>query len=299
MKNIKLNPTLKKIFIRIGCVVGSLYAYVFLMRIIDFSEFFIADYEWQFSLCEIARFVVPLLLVWLNMRKLSKPIRSGITALFALCYATSVFKQRIEPEVLNFFFINLKIVGFVFIALASLLPIWLKDKQVDHLAVCSKIAVWTAVIWMSFAVAFPEIKFDDFRSQGAYTGIITMKNGRLYLANKDDSTDIDKQPYQQRVFAFVSDWRRFGYDGTYQIVQVMIPTDSTCREYRSRAYRHIRGEDFMINEMDRDTIWLREGGAIYNPDHNTMENIELIALRRHWQYRVWQQITKTFGRKEN
>ena len=296
MKNIKLNPTLKKILIRTGCVVGSLCVYGFLMHKIDYMEIMV-EYDRYFIFCEIARFVIPLLLVWLNMRKLSKPIRSGIMALFVLNYATCIFQQRIDPKALNLFFMNLENVGFVFIALASLLPIWLKDKQVDRLAVCSKIAVWTAVIWMSFAVAFPEIKFDDFRSQGAYTGIITMKNGRLYLANKDDSTDIDKPPYQQRVFAFVSNWRRFGYDGTYQTVQVMIPTDSTCREYRSRAYRRIRGEDFMINERDRDTIWLREGGAIYNPDHNTMENIELIALRHHWQYRVWQQLRTMFGPK--
>ena len=241
----KLNPTLKNVLIRTGCIVGSLYGYIILMRRIDYMEI-MDDYDRYFIFCNIARFVVPLLLVWLNVRKLAKPIRLGFTALFVIFYARVVFGQRIEPEALNGFFLSLEIVGFVFIALASLLPIWLKNKQAERLAVYSKVAVWIAVPWLAFAVAFPEIKFDDFRTQGAYTSVITMKNGRLYLADKDVSeATVDRKPYQQRVFAFVSNCGRSGCDGVYQTVQVMIPTDSTCREYRSRAYRHYINENFI------------------------------------------------------
>lgn len=275
----KLNPPLKNALIRTGCIVGSLAAYIIIMRYLGHLEFE-ADYEWQFSLYAIVRFVVPLLLVWLNVRKLAKPVRLGFTALFVLTYAATIFWQKAEPVAWNRYFTNLVIVGLVFVTLATLLPIWLRNVQAERLSKFSKVLMWTAVLLMDFAVAMPEIWYYDSWTDGVYVG--------SNIVDKSASHSM-KLP----VYGFASEtlWDVLGS------VDINVMTPDSLGAYTSRVYRHAWETNYMVDTLARDTIWIYEYDMRYDPDRKTMTNIELMHLHRHWQYRMWHRLKWFFGKK--
>ena len=284
MKNITLNPTLKKILIRSSCVVGSLCAYIILIGCIHSMEY-MADYDWQFSVYAITRFAVSLALIWLNLIKLDKHLRRLVTAMFVLAYALVVFWYKAEPMLWQAYYQTLYLIGLIFVLSASLLPIWLKNKQFYRLAIYSKITVWVAVLFMDFAVSMPCIWHIDSATQRIYVGHIPNHAPNPKLLSS-----------YLPIYAFTTEGQLNGFNDD---VDICVVSPDFYGIYTSRIYRHSWNSDFIVDTLARDTIWLCEYGVNYRPERKTMENVEHIALRHHWQYRVWQQLKKTFGRKDN
>lgn len=275
----KPNPTLKNALIRTGYIVGSLAAYIIIMRYLGHLEFE-ADLEWKFSLYAIVRFVVPLLLVWLNVRKLAKPVRLGFMALFVLAYTSVIFTRKVEPTMWNRYYTALYIVGLAFVTLATLLPIWLRNVQAKRLSKCSKVLMWAAVLLMDFAVAMPEIWYYDSWTDGVYVG--------SNIVDKSASHSM-KLP----VYGFASEtlWDVLGS------VDVNVMTPDSLGTYTSRVYRHAWETNYMVDTLARDTIWIYEYDTRYDPDRKTMTNIELMHLHRQWQYRMWHRLKRMFNKK--
>jgi len=85
-----LNPALKKILVRTAYIVGSLLLYLLL-----FNRPFLFWMEWGYygdeSYCNhytfsgLWQFATALAIIWLNIRKLAKPIRLGVISVL-FCY---------------------------------------------------------------------------------------------------------------------------------------------------------------------------------------------------------------------
>ena len=271
----KLNPTLKNALVRTGCIVGSLAVYIKIMQHLEYLEFE-ADFEWQCTLYAIVRFGVPLLLVWLNVRKLAKPIRLGFTALFVLAYTAVIFTRKVEPTMWSRYYTALYIVGLGFVTLATLLPIWLRNVQAERLSKFSKVLMWTAVLLMDFAVAMPCIWSVDSATYGVYVGRVRVTNTKHRTAY---------------AFATESFW------GFNDIVDVNVMTPDSLGAYTNRVYCHAWDSGYMVDTLTRDTIWICEYGLRYDPSRKTMENIELMHLHHHWQYDMWHRLKRFFGKK--
>lgn len=285
MKNIKLNPTLKKILIRICCVVGSLCAFVIFTNIIAGFRFLgtLAGYQTRI-MGDVLAFAVPLLLGWLNLIFIDKPIRRIVTAIYVAAYATVSFLSKAEPSLWRTDENTLILIRLMFVVTASLLPIWLQNKRVERLVTFGRVAIFTAALWLDFAVAMPSLWLGESTTTGIYMGQVP---------------DVAKDPVIKVGASYAFEPEIFwGYGPDSNIKVYVLESDSTG-VYKGRIYhRHYRS-DYMVDASKRDTIWFCKNGLSYDPNRKTMENVEHIALRYHWQYRVWQQLKKTLGRKEN
>lgn len=273
----KLNPTLKNALVRTGCIVGSLAVYIKIMQHLEYLEFE-ADFEWQWTLYAIVRFVVPLLLVWLNVRKLAKPIRLGFTALFVLAYTAVIFTRKVEPTMWIRYYTALYIIGLAFVTLATLLPIWLHNVQAERLSKCSKVLMWTAVLLMDFAVAMPCIWSVDSATYGVYVGKVRVTNTKRRTA-----------------YAFATE---SSFGGFNDIVDVNVMTPDSLGAYTNRVYRHAWDSDYMVDTLTRDTIWIYKYDTRYDSSRKMMTNIELIHLYRHWQYDMWHRLKRMVNKKK-
>ena len=277
-----MNPNLKNILIRSGCVIGSLCAYLFLTYRIDHLRIGDEYNEYQI-LCDILDFAVPLLLVWLNLRPLAKPIRQIVVGIFVLTYASIRFWSKVEFVSWQSCHDTLFFVTLGFVLLSSLLPIFLRKLRAERLAGCGKMTLWAAVLWLDFVAAMPKVRFADEATAGIYMGRIR-------------ATDTSSNRYWP-VYAFArTDF--WGFNDT-EDVYVMTPADSTASNYRSTVYRHTWGSDMLVDTLACDTIWLRARGVYYDPNRRTMENIEQIRLRGQWQYNAWQKIKRLFNTANN
>lgn len=268
----KLNPTLKDILVRIGCLAGSLFAYVFVVNQLHFSHY---------TLCGITLFSVALLLIVFNLRPLARPIRQLFIALFVLAFASVVFWHKVEYLPWPMYRNMLVYTPLGFVLLASLLPIFLRRVQAVRLAGCGKAMLWAAVLWLDFAAAFPNVAFSELDAEGAYMGVV-------HVDNPDKTHEVPL-----RTFAFAH--QKWGLSAAEQ-VDVLIPADPEGKLYECRRYLRDRNCDYLVDTLARDTIWICERGVRYTPNRKTMENIELAALRHQWQYAMWHYVKKRFNK---
>ena len=262
--------------------VASVAAYI--AAIMIFTDFHFKDGYYHLTIRGVSHFVLTLAIVMFNVRRLARPVRQIAVALLVATFAAVMMRYKVEY--LQWWrYREIRIVlGFVFVAMsavASLLP-RLRDMQGIRLARAGKISLLAAVLMLDFAAAFPNVTFSEYDSEGIYMGYAKAETG----------------PDKSRRKSL----RTFGYAGQYwngfndiEDIQVLTPIDAEGRMYESRIYCHAWDSDYMVDTLTRDTIWLH--GMWSQPDHKSMVNIELAALRHQWQYDMWHRLKRFFGKK--
>ena len=289
-----LNPALKKILVRTAYIVGSLLLYLLL-----FNRPFLFWMEWGYygdeSYCNhytfsgLWQFAIALAIIWLNIRKLAKPIRLSVIGTYLFFFAIIIFWYKVESFPFSFDFIsddcgfsfhkgNYRILRIFyclgFILLASILPIFFKSTAMPQLAKFGKIWIWTAILILDFAAAMPNIYFSEQQAD------------KLYMGFREMGTVYKYAP----IYAV----------GTGDYFNVLIPQDSvyTSSEHYLKVYYERHG-DLLIQPETRDTIWIEKGGVRLNPNRQTIENNTSCLMRWQWQYYAWHKIKGLFCKEEN
>ena len=289
-----LNPTLKSILIRTAYIVGSLLLYLLL-----FNRPFLFWMEWgyygtesyfnHYTLSGIWQFAIALTIIWLNIRKLAKPIRLSVIGTYLFFFAIIIFWYKVESFPFSFDFIsddsgfsfhrdNYRILRIFyclgFILLTSILPVFLKSTDASKLAKFGIVWIWTAILILDFAAAMPNIYFTEQQADKLYMGF--RKMGTVYK--------------YAPIYAV----------GTGDYFNVLIPQDSvyTSSEHYLKVYYERHG-DLLIQPETRDTIWIEKGGVWANPNRQTIENNTSCQMRWQWQYYAWHKIKGLFCKEEN
>ena len=223
----------------------------------------------------ILHFVLTLAIVLVNTRRLARPIRRITMALLIAAFAVVVMRYKVEYMSLAQYREVRIIVGLVFVVVSAvelLFPI-LRREQPGWLARTGKLMLLAAVLMLDFAAAFPNVAFAESDSEGVYISLTRNADKRLL-----------------QTYAFTVD-----RDNTFEKVNVLTPTDSIGLTYKCAVYQHYMNDDFMVDTLARDTIWLH--GIWSKPGRKSMGNIELSALRHQWQYDMWHRLKRMCNKK--
>ena len=283
----RLNPTLKNVLGRTACIVMSPIIYYVLYCVLFFIW---PSLDTHNTIAGILAFSIALIVIWLNVRKLAKPIRLLTIGSYLLVFAVIIFWYKVEalPRTThlwggygahdNNYQILRHCCSIGFILLASMLPIFLESTEMPRLAKLGKIWMGIAVLMLDFAAAMPNIFFSDQMADKLYIGRYRMGNFRtsIYAIGNMDNMDSPA-------------------------LSVFLPQDSVYTEgqhYLVRSYE--QQGNLLIQPETQDTIWIEKGGASrINPDHQTLENNTSCLMRWQWQYNAWHKFKRLFHKKEN
>lgn len=282
-----LNPTLKNVLIRILCIAVSPIAYYVLFRILFLVW---PSLEAHNTVAGIWDFTVALTIIWLNIRKLAKPIQLITIGSYLLVFAGLMFWHKTgDMSILGLdgsgpysqfhnYRMSRILCCLAFILLASILPIFLKSATTPKLRRFGIVWAWTSILILDFVAAMPNIYFSVSYADRLYSGY--RKIGDIYK--------------YAPMYAIESG----DFQGNY--FDVFIPQDSICAtpEHYLKVYYERHG-DLLIQPETRDTIWIEKGGVRPNADYQTIENNTSCQMRWQWQYYAWHKIKGLFCKKEN
>lgn len=275
----KLTPILKNVLVRTAYIVISPIVYYVLYHVLFLIWLW---WEGHNTIAGIWAFLIALIVIWFNIRKLAKPIQLLTIGSYLLVFAVIIFWYKVEalPHTTHLWggygshTDNYQILrhccSIGFILLASILPIFFKSTETPRLAKFGKIWIWIAVLMLDFAAAMPNIFFADQMADKLYIGYRRIGNFRapIYAIGNTD----------------------------YPVLSVFLPQDSVYmngRHYLVRNYE--RQGNLLIEPETRDTIWIEKGGASrIDPNHQTIENNTSCLMRWQWQYYAWQKIKGAF-----
>ena len=274
-----MKHTLKSVLIRAlkiaARVVASIVAFILIITL---------DNEIRYpgtTITGVLLFVVTLAIMLVNTRQVAQPIRLTAVALYVAAVAAVMMWHKLEYTWWGPYRQILVISSLIAVLLSAFMPL-LRGVKAERFARAGKIALLAAVLMLDFAVAFPNVSFTEYDSEGMYMGVVNVEAG-------PDS------PRGKRL-------RTFGYAGQHwdgfndaEDIQVLTPVDAEGRMYESRTYRHVWDSDYMVDTLTRDKIWLH--GIWSKPGHKSMGNIELAALRHQWQYDMWHRLKRMFNKK--
>lgn len=275
-----MKPTVKSVLIRVlkiaARVVASIVAFTLIMALV---------HEIRYpgtTLWGVLLFAATLTIILVNMRRVTQPIKLTAVALYIATVATVVMWHKLEYTWWGPYRQTVLMTNIIAVLLSAFMPL-LRGLKAEWFARAGKIALLAAVLMLDFAVAFPNVSFTEYDSEGMYMGVANVEAGPDSPRGK-----------RLRTFGYAGQ-RWYGFNDIEDI-QVLTPVDADGRMYESRIYRHAWDSEYMVDTLTRDTIWLH--GMWSKPGHRSMENIELAALRHQWQYDMWHRL-KQFFNKDN
>ena len=277
-----LNPILKSIYIRMLYIIVSPIAYYMLYRVL----FLICpSVEIHDTINGVWQFAISLIVIWVNIRQLAKPIQLCVIGTYLLFLAILIFWYKVGTLPTRFYdspdansiriqLCNYRIMrsfySVGFILLASILPIFLRTVQVPYLVQFGTIWIWTAILILDFVSAMPNIYYSDQIADRLYIGHRKVGNEwiPIYAIGNKNSP----------------------------IYSVFLPQDSTHtdkRHYLARFYE--RQENILIQPETQDTIWIEREGTWWIPDRQIIvENNSDHLMCWQWQYSAWHDIKELF-----
>lgn len=261
-----INPTLKKIFVKIAFIAGSLFLYVVLLCC---GGIFL-----PVTMLSIGQFVIAAVIIWLNIRKLSKSLQLCIIGAYLLVTAGIILKVKTAGGYDWSFYCS---VGFILFA--PILSIFLQSVTAKKLEHFSKIWIGISILIWDFVIAMPNIYFTDDMSDKLYVGFRKIENDVLPIYA------IEKSQY---IYNFsVLQPQELIYNINNQRFE---------RKYIQTFYQ--RGYDNLLIG-NNDTIYIKKCKATLNPSYQTIENNTSCLIRKQWQYYVWHKIKKVLYKEGN
>lgn len=255
-----------RMFVLVTYIVGSLFLYVVLLCC---GAVFL-----PITTLSIGQFIIPVVIIWFNIRNLSKPIQLSIIGAYLLAIAGIMLGSKMAGGYDWSFHCS---VGFILVT--PILTIFLQSAMAKKLERFSKIWIWTSILIFDFVIAMPNIYFTDNMSDKLYVGSQKIEDDILPIYAIDE---------------------RFQY--SYYNFSVLLPqkivynSENHCfeRHYIQKFY-HRYHDNLLIQK--NDTIYIKKRDAILNPSHQTIENNTSCLMRWQWQYYAWQKIKGAFQNK--
>lgn len=261
-----INPTLKRILQIVTYIVGSLFLYVVLLCC---GGVFLPT-----TTLSIGQFVIPVVIIWFNIRNLSKPIQLSIIGAYLLAIAGIMLGRKIAGGYDWSFHCS---VGFILVT--PILTIFLQSAMVKKLERFSKIWIWTSILILDFVIAMPNIYFTDDMSD------------KLYVGSRKIEDDI------LPIYAIENP--QYSYNFSVLLPKkIVYNSESHCfeRHYMQKFY-HRYHDNLLI--QNNDTIYIKKRDATLDPSLQTIENNTRCLMRWQWQYYAWHKIKGLFYKVKN
>lgn len=262
----------KQTLIRFGYIAGSLLAYIIYLFIFGTL---IPFHKIGMTIEGILHFTVSLGLIWFNIRETPTAIKQITIAIFLLGFAIAMMAFKLEGEALSGYYAISeyrtvrRVFALVMLLIATHIPISADKIPMAKIAKTSKVLMWSAILLLDFAVAFPNINF------------VSQNQTELYIGHKSEW----RTGMQPDVYAI-----RSGGNNFYVISRTDEHTDILHGE------RYYKGKDYIVGRNTQDTIWIRPFDPNVDTDAVTIENTNQSLTRWQWQYVAWQWVKGLFGR---
>ena len=262
----------KQTLIRFGYTAGSLLAYM--IYLFTFG-ILIPFYKTGLTIEGIIHFAVSLGLIWFNIRKTPSAIKQITIAIFLLGFAIVMMAFKLEGEALSGYYAIAeyqtvrRVFAFVMLLIATHIPMSADKIPMAKIAKTSKAMMWSAILLLDFAVAFPNINF------------VSQNQTELYVGHKSDW----HTGMQPDIYAISNGGNDF---------YVIARTEEHTNILHGGMY-HKKG-DFVVNRSTQDTIWIRPFNPNIDTNEITIENTNHSLTRWQWQYVAWQWVKGLFGK---
>ena len=284
MKNIKLNPTLKNIFIRIGCAVASIFVFNKIDWLLEVNTINGGWLEDHTTIHSVLLMMVAALFIRLNIYGCSRTVKRfafggfllGVSALVGL-WKCGVLREYFYFAHQHYYWL-LRIWGAMSIVLAVVLSLFCRAESLRNIR-HSKITLWTAILLFDFVVAMPNVWEYGHIDKYLYTSA----KENLYLLKTDYSCVI-----------------LYGQDSIKPYY-----ADSTA--FLSVHYHCIdKAADLWISESGDSLYFERKVNRykITRPDGESFETGSAPAYfwetaTNCWQWNVWWKLKRLFNRENS
>ena len=262
----------KQTLIRFGYIAGSLLAYMIYLFIFGTL---IPFYKIGLTIEGIIHFAVSLGLIWFNIRKTPTAIKQIIIAILLSGFAIVMMAFKLEGEALSGYYAIAeyrtarRVLAFVILLIATHIPISADKIPIAKITKTCKVMMWSAILLLDFAVAFPNINF------------VSQNQTELYIGHKSEwHTGMLPDVYAIRS----------GGNDFYVISRTDEHVDILHGE------RYYKGKDYIVGRNTQDTIWIRPFDPNVDTEEVTIENTNQSLTRWQWQYVAWQWVKDLFER---